>query len=160
MYTPVTEEGSKGEPQYAITDYVKAGCKKSVCMFLHFLLHETIKISSLPIVQNDIHLLRDLGVYHVKLIRLELQLLWYQNKSVVVKFCVLLLYIYIFVNVELFSYNLETHYHHFVVQEPCASSIVAFLNHFFWYFVYWLSGKYAPSKLSFVQNKRGTKRCI
>ncbi|KAL8108441.1 187-kDa microtubule-associated protein AIR9 isoform X1 [Apium graveolens] len=24
MYTPVTEEGSKGEPQYAITDYVKA----------------------------------------------------------------------------------------------------------------------------------------
>lgn len=25
MYTPVTEEGVKGEPQYAITDYVKAG---------------------------------------------------------------------------------------------------------------------------------------
>lgn len=25
MYTPVTEEGAKGEPQYAITDYVKAG---------------------------------------------------------------------------------------------------------------------------------------
>lgn len=25
MYTPVTEEGGKGEPQYAITDYVKAG---------------------------------------------------------------------------------------------------------------------------------------
>lgn len=24
MYTPVTEEGAKGEPQYAITDYVKA----------------------------------------------------------------------------------------------------------------------------------------
>lgn len=25
MYTPVTAEGAKGEPQYAITDYVKAG---------------------------------------------------------------------------------------------------------------------------------------
>lgn len=25
MYTPMTEEGAKGEPQYAITDYVKAG---------------------------------------------------------------------------------------------------------------------------------------
>lgn len=25
MYTPVTKEGAKGEPQYAITDYVKAG---------------------------------------------------------------------------------------------------------------------------------------
>lgn len=25
MYTPVTTEGTKGEPQYAITDYVKAG---------------------------------------------------------------------------------------------------------------------------------------
>lgn len=25
MYTPVTSEGTKGEPQYAITDYVKAG---------------------------------------------------------------------------------------------------------------------------------------
>lgn len=25
MYTPVTEEGVKGEPQYAITDFVKAG---------------------------------------------------------------------------------------------------------------------------------------
>ena len=25
MYTPVTEEGAKGEPQYAITDYVKPG---------------------------------------------------------------------------------------------------------------------------------------
>lgn len=25
MYTPVTEEGAKGEPQYAITEYVKAG---------------------------------------------------------------------------------------------------------------------------------------
>lgn len=27
MYTPVTEEGAKGEPQYSITDYVKAGVK-------------------------------------------------------------------------------------------------------------------------------------
>lgn len=27
MYTPVTEEGAKGEPQYAITDYVKAGMR-------------------------------------------------------------------------------------------------------------------------------------
>jgi hypothetical protein len=25
MYTPVTEEGTKGEPQYAMTDFVKAG---------------------------------------------------------------------------------------------------------------------------------------
>lgn len=25
MYTPVTEEGAKGEPQYAMTDFVKAG---------------------------------------------------------------------------------------------------------------------------------------
>lgn len=25
MYTPVTSEGTKGEPQYSITDYVKAG---------------------------------------------------------------------------------------------------------------------------------------
>lgn len=25
MYTPVTKEGTKGEPQYAITDYIKPG---------------------------------------------------------------------------------------------------------------------------------------
>lgn len=25
MYTPVTQEGTKGEPQYAITDYIKSG---------------------------------------------------------------------------------------------------------------------------------------
>lgn len=25
MYTPVTEEGAKGEPQYKYTDFVKAG---------------------------------------------------------------------------------------------------------------------------------------
>lgn len=25
MYTPVTEEGVKGEPQYAMTDFIKAG---------------------------------------------------------------------------------------------------------------------------------------
>lgn len=25
MYTPVTEEGTKGEPQYAMTDFIKAG---------------------------------------------------------------------------------------------------------------------------------------
>lgn len=25
MYTPVTEENAKGEPQYAITDFIKAG---------------------------------------------------------------------------------------------------------------------------------------
>lgn len=25
MYTPVTEEGIKGEPQYAMTDFVKPG---------------------------------------------------------------------------------------------------------------------------------------
>ncbi|CAK9162605.1 unnamed protein product, partial [Ilex paraguariensis] len=27
MYTPITEEGAKGEPQYAITDYVKPGAR-------------------------------------------------------------------------------------------------------------------------------------
>lgn len=25
MYTPVTEEGARGEPQYAMTDFIKAG---------------------------------------------------------------------------------------------------------------------------------------
>lgn len=37
MYTPVTEEGAKGEPQYAITDYVKAGAYLyfSTSPFLH-----------------------------------------------------------------------------------------------------------------------------
>ncbi|KAL0352796.1 UNVERIFIED_CONTAM: microtubule-associated protein AIR9 [Sesamum angustifolium] len=34
MYTPVTEEGAKGEPQYAITDYVKAG--PPTCQSLEF----------------------------------------------------------------------------------------------------------------------------
>ena len=39
MYTPVTEEGSKGEPQYAITDYVKAGWKNTLLhMFVRYLL--------------------------------------------------------------------------------------------------------------------------
>lgn len=28
MYTPVSTEGTKGEPQYAITDYVKAGASE------------------------------------------------------------------------------------------------------------------------------------
>ena len=32
MYTPVTEEGAKGEPQYAITDHVKAGQNISVLL--------------------------------------------------------------------------------------------------------------------------------
>lgn len=34
MYTPVTEEGAKGEPQYAITDYVKAGKRLMITFFL------------------------------------------------------------------------------------------------------------------------------
>lgn len=29
MYTPVTEEGAKGEPQYKYTDFVKAGWDKA-----------------------------------------------------------------------------------------------------------------------------------
>lgn len=73
MYTPVTEEGSKGEPQYAITDYVKAGCRKTVRMFvLSLLLTEQFYF------QNNIHLLKELGAYHVKLLRLKQpQQLWY-----------------------------------------------------------------------------------
>lgn len=53
MYTPVTEEGAKGEPQYAMTDFVKAGeffqeilvhmflsnliyvCEKPLCFFIY-----------------------------------------------------------------------------------------------------------------------------
>lgn len=39
MYTPVTSEGTKGEPQYAITDYVKAGrCVACKIKFLSVLL--------------------------------------------------------------------------------------------------------------------------
>jgi len=35
MYTPVTEEGAKGEPQYAMTDFVKAGgCSLITIFFL------------------------------------------------------------------------------------------------------------------------------
>lgn len=33
MYTPMTEEGAKGEPQYAITDYVKAGMELGVICY-------------------------------------------------------------------------------------------------------------------------------
>lgn len=38
MYTPVTEEGAKGEPQYAITEHVKAGECIFICQlfFLSF----------------------------------------------------------------------------------------------------------------------------
>lgn len=38
MYTPVTEEGAKGEPQYAITDYVKAGVNLVDSSFLSITL--------------------------------------------------------------------------------------------------------------------------
>lgn len=34
MYTPMTEEGAKGEPQYAITDHVKAGKYIFIHLFL------------------------------------------------------------------------------------------------------------------------------
>lgn len=34
MYTPVTEEGAKGEPQYKHTDFVKAGVWGSTSSFL------------------------------------------------------------------------------------------------------------------------------
>lgn len=33
MYTPMTEEGAKGEPQCAITDHVKAG---KYILFIYF----------------------------------------------------------------------------------------------------------------------------
>ena len=48
MYTPVTEEGAKGEPQYAMTDYVRAGiCKyRFVVDVLHIFLTERIFVWS------------------------------------------------------------------------------------------------------------------
>lgn len=40
MYTPVTEEGAKGEPQYKYTDFVRAGKGRifPVFVFFNFLL--------------------------------------------------------------------------------------------------------------------------
>lgn len=32
MYTPVTEEGAKGEPQYKYTDFIKAGMWMNNCI--------------------------------------------------------------------------------------------------------------------------------
>lgn len=36
MYTPVTDEGVKGDPQYKYTDFIKAG-KDSICPISSFL---------------------------------------------------------------------------------------------------------------------------
>lgn len=44
MYTPVTEEGTKGEPQYAMTDFVKAGAFWVICHSV-FPLHAYIAIA-------------------------------------------------------------------------------------------------------------------
>lgn len=47
MYTPVTEEGAKGEPQYKYTDFVKAG---EYFKFFHFyvnMLHSNFQNTNL-----------------------------------------------------------------------------------------------------------------
>lgn len=36
MYTPVTEEGAKGEPQYKYTDFVKAGVWAANLLLIFF----------------------------------------------------------------------------------------------------------------------------
>jgi hypothetical protein len=37
MYTPVTEEGAKGEPQYKYTDFVRAGNDWNLSIFIFFI---------------------------------------------------------------------------------------------------------------------------
>lgn len=45
MYTPVTEEGAKGEPQYKYTDFVKAGLHG--CFFETFVLRNNSSVISM-----------------------------------------------------------------------------------------------------------------
>ena len=47
MYTPMTKEGTKGEPQYSITEFIKAGMQK-LAFNMHTLFH-VIHVCILPI---------------------------------------------------------------------------------------------------------------
>lgn len=44
MYTPVTEEGAKGEPQYKYTDFVKAGVWAANLLLIFFFQFAFVKV--------------------------------------------------------------------------------------------------------------------
>ncbi|CAK9142866.1 unnamed protein product [Ilex paraguariensis] len=58
MYTPVTEEGAKGEPQYAITDYVKPGSEKLCLMIVKIELAEALRLLLLCVSRDHSQLVQ------------------------------------------------------------------------------------------------------